>query len=171
MLLTSWSTSSCDNPSPFRSAGRVTTFQNSVMFWEQKRTASFCRISFDTAVWLEGKEGDSVEHCGAEYSCQPGHASVVAAFINAVAADGIVREGWGGSVARRPSLNAVARSSADNVFGMVGSTVPSTTERRYSCTVIPLACACAKSQLQVRGLRSRVTVIACSLLKCTRALP
>src|ERR1700683_1071583 len=40
MLLTSWSASSCDNPRPLRSAGRVATFQNSAMFWEQKKTAS-----------------------------------------------------------------------------------------------------------------------------------
>jgi len=49
MLLTSCNTSSGDNPSPFRSAGRVATFQNSAIFCAQKKTASFCRINFETA--------------------------------------------------------------------------------------------------------------------------
>ena len=51
--------------------------------------------------------------------------------------------------------NAAARTSADNVFGIVGSTAPSTTERRYSSTVIPLACACAKSPASSSGLTYR----------------
>src|ERR1700675_1353568 len=37
MLLTSWSTSSCENPKPLRPGGRGATFQNSAMFWEQNK--------------------------------------------------------------------------------------------------------------------------------------
>jgi len=51
MLPTSCNTSSCENPSPFMPAGRVATFQNPAMFWEQKKTATFSRMSFDTA-WV-----------------------------------------------------------------------------------------------------------------------
>jgi hypothetical protein len=38
---------------PFISTGRVATFQNSAMFWEQKKTASFPRKGFETA-WAAG---------------------------------------------------------------------------------------------------------------------
>lgn len=41
MLPTFCSTSSWDNPSPFSSAGRVATFQNSAMFCEQKEDGFF----------------------------------------------------------------------------------------------------------------------------------
>jgi hypothetical protein len=34
---------------PALPAGRVATFQNSAMFWGQKKTESFCRSNFDTA--------------------------------------------------------------------------------------------------------------------------
>jgi hypothetical protein len=57
MLPTSRCTSSSESPSPFISAGRVAMFQNSAMFWEQKKTASFCRNSFETARVACGQSG------------------------------------------------------------------------------------------------------------------
>jgi hypothetical protein len=54
---------------------------------------------------------------------------------------------------------AAARSSGDRVFWAVGSTAPSTTERTYSCTVIPLAWAWASTPASTSGLNFKVSVI------------
>ena len=56
--------------------------------------------------------------------------------------------------------NAAARSSGDNRFFTAGSTVPSTTNMTYSCTLIPFAYACASSPTSTSGLNFKVTVIA-----------
>lgn len=84
---------------------------------------------------------------------------MVVAFIDTVAADSVIGQGRGGAVAGRPLLKCCRSFLGRQGRLRVASTAPSTTERRYSTTVIPLACACADSPASSSGLRFRVTVI------------
>src|SRR5262249_30897977 len=52
--------------------------------------------------WLASRVGDLPGRCAAEYSCQQGHASAVAAFINGFTADGIVGQGRCGAMIGGP---------------------------------------------------------------------
>ena len=56
-------------------------------------------------------------------------------------------------------------------FQVAGSTTPSTMESRYSSTVIPLACAWARSPASMSGLKFRVTVTIFLSSKFTPASP
>src|SRR5437016_12465813 len=61
----------------------------------------FCRDSSK----IEGRiEDESVGRCAAEYSCQPGHASVVAALIHRFAGYCVIREIGCGPVTCRPGF-------------------------------------------------------------------
>src|SRR5712664_1118881 len=71
-------------------------------FARKKRPHPFAGLTSKPRELLEGKVGDSVGHCGAEYSCPPGRASVVAAFIHRFAADRVVREERGRAMPSRP---------------------------------------------------------------------
>ncbi len=77
---------------------------------------------------FERNAGDSVECCGAECCCQRALASVVAAFIDAVAANLVIGQKRATAMACTHASNAAARSSGDSGFCTTGSTAPSTTE-------------------------------------------
>src|SRR5260370_7506987 len=70
----------------------------------KKRPHPFAGLTSKPRESLESKVGDSVGHCGAEYSCPPGRASVVAAFIHRFAADRVVREERSRTLPGRPRL-------------------------------------------------------------------
>ena len=64
----------------------------------------------------------------------------------------------------RPRLICSRSFLCDRVFWAAGSTAPSTTERTYSCTVIPLAWAWANSPASTFGLNFKVSVIPSSII-------